>query len=110
LAYVRRQEITAVEFKLHNWRRALAQARDHRLGADYAYVCMPTRPVSEQMRSEFKRLGIGLFWFTSEGSWPFETMLAAPRSEEAVEVIRAAFRGRISAKKGNAAWAKDVHP
>jgi hypothetical protein len=95
LAYVDGRTITTVEFKLRDWRRALEQARDHRLSADHAYVCMPRRQVTEKMRSELVSAGIGLLFFVESGTWPFETVLGAPRSEDTVEVIRAELRARI---------------
>jgi len=101
LAFIEEGAVTTVEFKLRDWRRALEQARDHRLGADHAYVCMPRRQVSEKMRSELLRLGIGLFFFVERGSWPFEIVLDAPRSEDTIDVIRAELRARIGeARRG----------
>jgi len=34
-------EIHAVEFKLHNWRRAIQQANRHRMAVDYCWICIP---------------------------------------------------------------------
>jgi hypothetical protein len=58
-------------------------------------VCMPRRQVTEKMRSELVSAGIGLLFFVESGTWPFETVLGAPRSEDTVEVIRAELRARI---------------
>ena len=82
LVFVRRAVVTTVEFKLTDWRRAICQARDHRLGADYAYVCMPARTVPDHMREELVEAGVGLAFYCEEGEWPFETVVRAPRSTE----------------------------
>lgn len=82
LVFVRRRVVTTLEFKLTDWRRAIHQARDHRLGADYAYVCMPTRAVADDMREELAEAGVGLAFYCEEGDWPFETVVKAPRSSE----------------------------
>jgi hypothetical protein len=99
LAFIEEGAVTTVEFKLRDWRRALQQARDHRLGADYAYVCMPKRQLTDRMQNELLRLGIGFFFFVEGGSWPFETALAAPRSQETIEVIRNELMARIAQRR-----------
>jgi hypothetical protein len=71
-----------LEFKLHDWRRAIAQAQDHLLGVDHAYVCMPKRSVTESMLTELKRAGVGLMYFQEDGDWPFEIVVEAPASVE----------------------------
>jgi hypothetical protein len=75
LVYVRYGRVYTVEFKLSSWRRALVQASDHLLGADTAYVCMPRRAVSQEMRSAFHDAGVGLLFFDEEGDWPFELVI-----------------------------------
>jgi len=51
----------AVEFKMHAWKRGLAQATDHLLAVDYSVVCMPERLVSARMREAFIDAGVGLW-------------------------------------------------
>ena len=82
LVFIRRRVVTTVEFKLTDWRRAIRQARDHRLGADYAYVCMPTRQVTDPMREELAEAGVGLVFYSEDGDWPFKIVVRAPRSTE----------------------------
>jgi len=83
LVYLRRGLIYTVEFKLKNWRRALQQARDHRLASDFSYICMPYRVVSRNMKVEFIEAGIGLLFVTNNSDWPFDIILRAKRSDEA---------------------------
>ncbi|NQT91622.1 MAG: hypothetical protein HQ559_02590 [Lentisphaerae bacterium] len=88
LVYIRDGVLITVEFKLKAWRRAILQARDHRLGADHAYVCMPKRRVSEDMRVELEAEGVGLLFFSNDSEWPFETVVEAPASDDQWEVAR----------------------
>ena len=82
LVYIEGTFLVSIEFKLKNWRKALEQAYDHKLGADYAYICMPQRKVSEAMCSEFLDAGVGLVFYKEEGEWPFECAIEAPKSDE----------------------------
>jgi len=34
-------EIHVIEFKLHNWKRAIQQANRHRMAVDYCWICIP---------------------------------------------------------------------
>jgi len=88
LVYVLDGVLVTVEFKLKAWRRAILQARDHRLGADRAYVCMPKRTVSDDMRMELEAEGVGLLFFSNDRRWPFETIVEAPESDDQWEVAR----------------------
>ena len=88
LAYVRDESLITVEFKLRDWRKAVLQARDHLLGADYCYVCMPKRGVSDLMRLELKTAGIGLLFFREDEGWPFEEIIEARRSNHIWETAR----------------------
>jgi hypothetical protein len=102
LAYKKGRWLFSVEFKLHNWRRAIRQARDHCLAADFAYVCMPRRSVVEGMREAFRSAGVGLLFYNEEGEWPFEVIERAPRSKETWLIARATLRNYLTAR--NRSW------
>lgn len=55
--------LVAIEFKLKDWRRGLAQAQHHLVAFDYCYVCLPARGVSALMRHAFEDCGVGLLLF-----------------------------------------------
>lgn len=80
LVYLQNDLVITVEFKLRDWRRAITQARDHLLAADYAYICMPNRPISKLLRQALDRNGIGLVFFAEQGAWPFSIAVQAKRS------------------------------
>ncbi len=85
---VQNDEVTSVEFKMRDWRKAIAQSREHLLGVDKAYVCLPHRKsITEKMRIEFENAGIGLLFF-SEDNPPFKEMIPAKRSEIKWDISR----------------------
>ena len=54
--------VTAVELKLQNWKKAIIQAKNYQLGADYVYVAFPLmKSYSILRKAEFnlKSNGIG---------------------------------------------------
>ena len=57
-------ELVAVEFKRHDWRRAIMQCKTHLLGADLVYICMPERDPSLQLITLLEEYGIGLFMYS----------------------------------------------
>jgi hypothetical protein len=79
VALCRADEVHTIEFKLHDWRQALRQAIDHQLAADFAFVCMPERRVTDAMRDAFADTGVGLLFF-ADAEWPFEIVFEARRS------------------------------
>lgn len=106
LAYVRRGILITVEFKIHDWRRALLQVRAHLLAADYCYICMPNRRVSNDMEIALERTGVGLLFYTNEGKWPFVPVVKAKRSEETWETARSWALEYIGENQGRTSWRK----
>ena len=53
-------DLTAVEFKRHDWKRALQQAHDHRLGTDRVYICLPISVINENVEQKAKEIGVGI--------------------------------------------------
>jgi len=100
LAYVASGAVTTVEFKLRDWRRAIRQARDHRLAADYAFICMPERQVSAQMLSALDDADVGLLFYVQDTPWPFVVVKEAPRSSEIWAAARSALCEYILARAG----------
>lgn len=89
LVLYRKRTLTSVEFKLKNWKRALNQARDHRLVADYAYVCMPAKKsVPKNLEECFRKAGVGLLFYSDKGKNPFVEIIPAPKSCEIWAVAR----------------------
>jgi len=106
LAYVRSGILITVEFKVHDWRRALLQIRAHLLAADYCYICMPNRRVSNDMEVALERTGVGLLFYTNEGKWPFVPVIEAKRSEETWETARSWALEYIGENQRRDLWRK----
>jgi hypothetical protein len=106
LAYLKGGFIVTIEFKLRDWRKAVVQARDHLLGSDYAYICMPKRRISEKFREELGRVGVGLMFYREDDQWPFEEVIKAPPSQETWGVARTWVMQYIEENKGKDLWRK----
>lgn len=75
-------KIISIEFKLNKWRDAIEQARDHKLGADLAYICLPKKKrLTDKLRKELVDNGIGLYFYNPELSNPLEVAIPAEYSE-----------------------------
>ena len=88
LVYLEENCLITIEFKLTDWRKGLRQARDHQIGGDFAYLCVPHREPSEALQVAAKESGIGLLRFCEGMDWPFEIILPALRSTLTWSVIR----------------------
>jgi hypothetical protein len=106
LAYVHGGKLVTVEFKVHDWRRALLQVRAHLLAADYCYICMPNRRVTNNMEFALECSGVGLLFYTDEGKWPFIRVIEAKRSEETWETARSWVLEYIGKNHGRVSWQK----
>ena len=59
--------LIGIEYKLKDWKRAIWQAHGHRLTFDYLYILLPKRKISQALRVEARRVGIGVLLFNSNG-------------------------------------------
>ncbi|MEW8959672.1 MAG: hypothetical protein AB2448_11315 [Moorella sp. (in: firmicutes)] len=75
-----KNNIVAIEFKLHDWRRGLAQAEHHLIAVDNSFVCLPPRQVTELMRKTFEQSEVGLLMFDINASEPFQQVFPAKNS------------------------------
>jgi hypothetical protein len=98
LALFHRDSLWTVEFKKHDWRKALEQARDHLLGTDFAYICMVERKPSAACLEAARDAGVGVLRLRNDNGWPFEVVRKAPRSAEVWEFARNRLIGQL--KKG----------
>lgn len=79
LVFIRGTIVITVEFKLRDWRKGIKQARDHQIASDYSYLCMPRREITEALRGELEKYGIGLYFFEERDAWPFYKVIPAKR-------------------------------
>ncbi len=88
LVFVYEDAVHSVEFKLKDWRRGLKQARDHQLGADFAYLCLPGKKPTKHLSKEAKDAGVGILIFQDDGEFPFTIALQAEHSSSQWPVAR----------------------
>ncbi|MCF8002205.1 MAG: hypothetical protein K9K76_10160 [Halanaerobiales bacterium] len=64
----RQDNIISVEFKLSDWKRAIQQAKDHSMGSDMAYICMPepAQGFKKNFIDKLKLNGIGLYVYDND--------------------------------------------
>lgn len=70
--------LVAVELKLKDWRRAVAQAGRYRLFAERSFVAMPATVMSAKLETEARRNRVGLLAIDSAAG--VEVVLEAPES------------------------------
>ncbi len=80
----------AVEFKLKNWKQAIIQAKYYMIGADFAFICIPTNIYNKQVKKEILISNCGLILFDVENE-KFNII------ENAKQVTK---KGRFLLKKG----------
>jgi len=80
LAFIKENEIYTFEFKLNNCKKALIQSKDHMLGADFCYICMPKRNFNNSFLEEVSEAGIGLCIINQDKEWPFEEIVKPKKS------------------------------
>ena len=81
------QEAIAIEFKIKNWRKAIEQAKNHMLGADKVYICLPHRVPSESLINELLSERIGLFLYYPNKTLVMDEYLSAPINERKVNLF-----------------------
>lgn len=59
--------LVGIEYKLKDWKRAIWQAHGHRLTFDYLYILLPKRRISQALRIEARKVGIGVLLFNGKG-------------------------------------------
>ena len=70
--------LVAVELKLRDWRRAVAQAGRYRLFAERSFVALPTSRVNTALQAEARRNRVGVLAVDDDGS--VDVVVAAPMS------------------------------
>ena len=65
LVYLVNNKYYAIEFKLNNWKKAIEQAKNHMIGADYIYICLPSNKKynENELENELKKNNCGLLLF-----------------------------------------------
>lgn len=81
-------EIISIEFKISKWRHAIEQAKNHKLGADKAYICLPKRNISRILNQAVMDAGVGLLLFDSSNEQIIYEAVPAPSKRENIPIFR----------------------
>ena len=76
--------VTAVEFKTHNWKRAIEQVISTAVSFDYLEICVQkpkTQKVQEKIIKRCGELGVGIYFMENEEG-KFEHVLRPQRVEK----------------------------
>lgn len=60
--------LVGIEFKLHNWARAIKQAENHYNGFDYLYIFIPEKKFRKNLVEKAKEKGIGILLLSKEST------------------------------------------
>jgi len=80
---------TAVELKLHDWKKAVVQAKNYQLGADYVYLAFPLFNAYSLLRkaeSILRKEGIGLL-VANEDTCEIRPIIEAAPSQRKLSAI-----------------------
>lgn len=91
----------AVEFKQHDWKKAVKQAQDHLLGADEVYICIKPQTRLEGIISEVESNGVGVYFFDSEEDNPLRVIKEAQKSKRIWSKSRAWLESALESRLQN---------
>lgn len=81
--------VTAVELKIHDWKKAIIQAKNYQFGADYVYIAIPMMKSFNILRKaqlKFEQEGIGLM-VINEKTCKVSKIINAKKSEKKIGTI-----------------------
>lgn len=102
-------KIFAIEFKLHDWKRAIQQAQSVGLCFDYLYVCLPkpkTDPSANRISDTCISNGIGLIFYDTELD-EFCMKVEASRTADVWEKERCRIVNYLEATRNEATTSKN---
>lgn len=88
-------ETITIEFKIKNWRQAIEQAKNHKLGADRAYICLPSRNPSEALVQALEEEELGLFMYEPNNPNTIVRYLEAPKNDSKISVFASLLNEKV---------------
>jgi|GEM_PF-5672588 len=79
MVYAYNNELTFVEAKLNDWKKALQQCRNHTLVADFIYILIATKKINKELLDTATSFGIGVLHYR-DGNF-FEVLEAKKNSQ-----------------------------
>lgn len=92
--------IMAIEFKIHDWKRAILQAQSVALCFDYLSICLPkpkTLKGCQTVINACKTNGVGLYFYNTQLT-SFEKILSSPKTKTMWEAQKKRIIGYLEAK------------
>ena len=80
--------VISIEFKVSKWRHAIEQAKNHKLGADKAYICLPERKITKVLEKAIHDAGLGLLFFNLDSKDVVHEVIPAPSYGENIPAFR----------------------
>jgi len=81
-------EIISIEFKIKNWRHAIEQVKNHMLGADRAYICLPHKNPSKTLLEALEAANIGLYLYSPNDPDIMVEAIPAPHNDNKVNAFQ----------------------
>ena len=78
------------EYKLSDWKKAVSQAKDHQIIADFAYIVMPIKKIPTVFEGLLIKHGIGLYLYNKETAVMTMYIDAIPKQNQ-LEYYKAKF-------------------
>ncbi|MFA7673518.1 MAG: hypothetical protein WCY62_06660 [Clostridia bacterium] len=78
-------EMITIEFKIKDWRHALEQVKNHKLGADRAYICLPIKTPSINLINALSEENVGLYLYNPDEIQIMREYLPAPKNHDKVD-------------------------
>jgi len=95
----RDNEMITIEFKIKDWRHALEQVKNHKLGADRAYICLPIKQPSSKLLNALSDEKVGLYLYTPDEPQIMREYLPAPKNKEKIDVFSSILFNKVSCVK-----------
>ena len=83
----REHKSVTIEFKINNWRKALEQAKNHKLGADKSYICLPKKTFNIELLRLLEQEKIGLYVYDPNASCIITEYYPAPYNKKKVNIF-----------------------
>jgi hypothetical protein len=88
--------LISIEFKVSKWRHAIEQAKNHKLGADKSYICIPKRKLTSILIQALDQAGIGLFFYSPTEEELLYEVIPAPEKNMNIPAFRELLLMNIS--------------
>ena len=89
-------EVISIEFKVKNWRHAIEQAVNHKLGSDKAYICIPKRSLTETLTNAISKAGIGLLFYDGESNESVYEVIPPPKEHTNIPAFKHMLLSNVS--------------